>query len=424
MFAQGFIEMGFERLYVVHPSEPEVLGIKAYPNVGEVPDEVDVAVVVSPLGTVTDVVRECTEKGVKGVVIFTSGFGEIGGDGRELEREIVSIARRGGTRIIGPNCMGIYCPASRSTIFSGLPKESGPVGMVSHSGSLSIMLTMAAADYGIRFSKVVSCGNDCDLNAVDFLEYLGHDPQTRIIVAYLEAIKDGKRFCGLAREISKEKPIIVWKGGTTERGARAAASHTGAIAVSHRVWGAAVAQGGIISANSAEELLDILQAFYYLALPEGRRVAIVSGPGGPAVGTSDACIDAGLELAELSPGTRSRIAENIPSVGTSIDNPIDLGMGSGFFPQWYTQSIGALGEDDGVDMLLIIGGSWDPRFGDMILDAVKQAGKPAALTTMPGRGMGPDQGLPTNGLALYPDGRRAAMALGRLADYARFRELD
>jgi len=415
-FLDGFIQLGFEKLYVVHPTEKEVMGIKAYTGVMEISDEVDLAVVVSPLETVRQVVEECTEKGVKGVVIFTAGFGEKGDEGRRLEQEMVGIARRGDTRIIGPNCMGIYCPSSGLSNFPGVPKESGPVGMISHSGSISNMLTMAAVGQKIRFSKVVSCGNECDLNAVDFLEYLGQDPETRIIIAYLETIKGGRRFCQLAREISKEKPIIVWKGGTTERGARAAASHTGALAGSNQIWRAVFAQTGIISAHSAEEMLDYLQAFYYLALPKGKRVAIVSGPGGPAVATSDACVESGLELGELSDNTKKRIAELIPPVGTSIDNPIDLGMGSAFNPQWYIESIRALGEDREVDMLLIIGGSWLPNFGDMVLEAVKRVNKPAAFVSM---GLLPI--VSTEGIAIYPDGRRAAMALGKLVEYRRFR---
>jgi acyl-CoA synthetase (NDP forming) len=283
------------------------------------------------------------------------------------------------------------------------------------------MLTMAALAQRIRFSKVVSCGNECDLNAVDFLEYLGQDPETRIIIAYLEAIKDGRRFYQLAREISKEKPIIVLKGGTTERGARAAASHTGALAGSNRIWRAVFAQTGIISAHSAEEMLDYLQAFYYLPLPEGRRVGIVSGPGGPAVTASDACIESGLELAELSQHTKRRIAELIPPVGTSIDNPIDLGMGAAFSPQSYVESIRALGEDKGVDILLIIGASWHPKFIEMMLEAVREVDKPAAFATMPSLSMETEQSLPTRGLAIYPDGRRAAMSLGKLVEYRRFR---
>jgi len=418
-FLDGFVQMGFERLYVVHPGEKEVLGVNVYPRVKDIPGEVDLAVLVSPVDTVPGIVGECAEKGVKGLVIFTAGFGEKGDEGRKLEREIVDIAHRGHTRIIGPNCQGIYCPASRVTHFTGLSRESGTVAMISHSGSLSAVLPMTAMAQGIRFSKVVSSGNECDLNAVDFLEYFGQDPETKMIIAYLEGVKDGRRFCQLARSISKEKPIIVWKGGSTDRGARAAASHTGALSGSNQVWRALFTQTGIISAQSAEELLDYLQAFYYLPVPEGKRVAIVSGPGGPAVAASDACIEAGLELAELTEHTRRKIAEVIPPVGTSTDNPIDLGMGSGFAPQWYLDSIKALGEDKGVDLLLIIGGSWLPDFGDKVAEAVKGVNKPAAFI-----GMGLMPIAPAKGMAVYPDGRRAAMALGRLVEHTRYRASD
>lgn len=419
LFLEGFVQMGFEKLYVVHPREKEVLGVKVYPRVMDIPGEVDLAMVVSPLDTVPGIVKECAEKGVRGAVIFTAGFGERGDEGRKLEREIVDIAHYGHTRIIGPNCQGIYCPASRVTHFTGLSRESGTVAMISHSGSLSAMLPMSAIAQGIRFSKVVSCGNECDLNAVDFLEYFGQDTETKIIIAYLEGVKDGTRFCQLARSISKEKPIIVWKGGTTERGARAAASHTGALAGSSEVWRAAFAQTGIIGAQSAEEMLDYLQAFYYLPLPRGERVAIVSGPGGPAVATSDACIEAGLELSQISEYTKRRIAEAIPPVGTSTDNPIDLGMSSAFSPQLYADSIKALGGDEEVDMLLIIGGSWLPNFGDTLFEGVKGVNKPAAYV-----GMGLMPVVSAKGIAVYPDGRRAAMALGKLVEYTRFRASD
>jgi acetyltransferase len=420
-FVVGLVQMGFEKLYVVHPTEGEVLGIKSYRRVEEIPGKVDMAVVVSPSDTVPQIIRGCSYKGVKGVVIFTAGFAEKGSHGRVLEQEILDIARRGNTRIIGPNCMGIYCPASRLATYPGLPKENGSVGMISHSGSLSVMTIMAAMVYGIRFSKVVSSGNECDLNASDFLEYLGRDPETRIIIAYLETVREGRRFFHLAREISREKPIIIWKSGITDQGARAASSHTGALAVPVDIWRAAMTQAGIINAHSAEEMLDYLQAFYYLPIPSGRRVAIISGPGGPAVATTDACIVAGLELPEFSLATKKRLSKVLPSVGTNIDNPIDLGMGSDLFPEWYSESIKALGKDDMVDMVLIISGSGDPRSDEMVKEAIRGVGKPVVFVAMPGHGSRPEQCPSGNGIAVYPDGNRAAMALGGLVSYANFK---
>lgn len=423
-FLEGFIQLGFENLYVVHPSEQEVQRVKAYTTVRELSGEVDLAVVFSPRETVPQIVRECALKGIKGVVICTSGFGEKDMEGRRLEQEVVEIARRNGTRLIGPNCVGIYCPSSRLANFGFLPKESGPVGMFSQSGSLSIMFIIAAAAQGIRFSKVVSCGNECDLNAADFLAYLGQDPETSIILTYLEGVKEGRRFCQLAREISEEKPIIVWKGGATEVGARAAASHTGALSGSAAVWRAVFKQTGMIKVDSEEEMLDYLQAFYFLPLPRGNRVAIASGMGGLGVATADACIESGLELAQLSAHTRKRLEDIVPTVGTCTDNPVDLGMASIFNPQLYIDTIEALGKDDQVDMLLITSGSWKSDYMERVLAVVGEVEKPIVFITTPALKTVMEEPLPTKGIAFYPDGRRAVMALSNMVAYQRFRSGD
>jgi acetyltransferase len=276
----------------VHPGEQEVIGVKAYATARDIPGDVDLAVVFSPRETVPKVVRDCSMKGIKGVVICTSGFGEKDSEGIKLEQEIVAISRRNGTRLIGPNCVGIYCPSSNLVNFAGvMPKESGPVGMFSHSGSLSVMFPVAAATQGIYFSKAVSCGNVCDLNESDLLEYFGQDPETDIIIAYMEGVVEGRRFYRLARQVSKIKPILLWKGGTSDVGSRAASSHTGALTGSAMVWEAVFKQTGMIKVDSADEMLDYLQAFYFLPLPRSNRVAIVSGMGGMGVAIADACIE-------------------------------------------------------------------------------------------------------------------------------------
>jgi acyl-CoA synthetase (NDP forming) len=426
MFTISLLRTGFKEIYPVHPREQEIHGLKVYPSIKEIPAEVDLAIVTTPPEAVAGVIRECTEKGVQGVVIYTAGFGERGEEGKKFEQEIVEIARKGGTRLIGPNCMGIYCPASKLTnmpMAINLPgiTQGGSVGMISHSGSLSGLTPMMAMTKGIRFSKVISCGNECDLNAVELLEYLGEDPETEIITAYLEGVKDGGRFYELARSISRRKPIIVWKGGITEWGAKAAASHTGALAGSKEIWRALFAQAGIIPVNSAEELIDCLLAFYYLPLPKGRRIAIVSGPGGPAVATSDACVEFGLELALLSDQTQQRIGEVIAPVGTSTNNPVDLGLASVFAPHWYEVSVEALMDDEGVDMVIVIGGG-DRRISKMMTRTAKEREKPLVMvmSVPPEMMAGEYKFLLDRGIPAYSDGRRAAMALGRLAGYAGF----
>lgn len=420
----GFVQQGFDKdkLCAVHPSEKEVAGLKAYPTVGDIPFDVDLALVYSPRESGPRVIEDCARKGIKGVVVCSSGFGENGAEGVNLQQEIVDIAGKSGTRLIGPNCVGIFCPSSSVTNFAGvMPKESGSVGMFSHSGSLSVMFPVAASAMGIHFSKAISCGNECDLNAVDFLEYFGQDPETKIIIAYMEGVKDGRRFFELARDISKRKPIIIWKGGTSGVGKRAAASHTGALAGDPEVWDAVFKQAGIVGVDSAEEMLDCLQAFYFLPLPKGNRVAVISGMGGMGVAIADACTEFGLEMATLSESSGERLAEFIPKIGTSSDNPVDLGMSSTFNSQLFIDTLGVLGRDDRVDMIIMTTGSWLPDYVNKVLEVTRTLSKPVMMITTPALKLFMEQPKPAKGIAIYDDGRRAALVLSRMAQYQRYR---
>ena len=428
LFVTGLLNMGFRTIYPVNPRDREILGLTSYTSVKDIPHPVDLAIVTTPPEAVLPAVTECSEKGVKGIVIYTAGFGETGDEGKRQERELVRIARPRGTRIIGPNCIGIYCPSSLVVSFPmallhGITSESGKVGAFSHSGSLIDMVTWLATMKGIRFSKAVSCGNECDLNAVDFLEYLGQDPETEIVAAYLEGIKDGRRFLELARHISGHKPMIVWKGGMTERGARAAASHTGAMAGSKPVWETLFCQAGITSVGSLEEFMDCLSAFYYLALPQGRGVAIVSGPGGPAVTTSDACESLGLRVADLSQETTSRLSSLLAPTGTSTYNPIDLGPVSLFSPQLYGESVKILGRDENIHALLIIAPP-HRACSEVLLEAIASIDKPVAVALVASPELQPEEFnfLSQRGIVVYPDPKRAAVALSRLVRYREFRE--
>lgn len=421
-FLKGFVDVGFENLYPVHPRESKIMGLKVYPSVKQIPGEVDLAILTSSARTIPKIVAECAEKGVTGVVVYSAGFGEMGEEGKRLEEEIVRIARKGGTRIIGPNCVGISSLRFKIALPHSFSLGSGSVAMISHSGSLTTMSRTAAA-MGIRYGKVVSCGNECDLNMVDFLEYFGEDPETKIITIYLEGVKDGRKFYELAGRISQTKPIIIWKGGMTDFGAGAAASHTGALAGSSQVWEAVFKQTGVISVKSAEEMLDCVLAFDRLPLPKGRRVVVVSGMGGPSVGTADACIEFGLEVAEISEQSWRRIARLIPSIGTSIKNPIDLGMGVLLNPSFYGEAVKILARDGNVDMLLVIGHA-APGYSKVMIEATRGLKKALVLTTGGVSAIGTtpedDEALLASGLPLYPDARRAAIALAKLANYADF----
>jgi acetyl-CoA synthetase (ADP-forming) len=422
LFMERLIETGFQKLYPVNPREAGILGVKAYPSLIDIPGPVDLALILTPPASVIASVKECVAKGVRGIIITTAGFGEGGEKGKELEREMARIARDGGARIVGPNCVGIYCPSSRLPFPRGPAMESGSVGIVSQSGSFADHLSLIATLNGVKFSKAISCGNECDLNTLDFLEYLGEDSETQIIISYFEGIKNGRRFYQLAREISKKKPIIAWKSGTTEAGARAAASHTGALAGSRPIWEGVFRQVGIISVNSLEEVLDCLYAFYFQRMPRGKKVAIITGPGGPAVGTTDACMDLGLQVPQFSENTRNELYKVIPPVGTSVGNPVDLSIASAAAPKVYGDVIRILDRDENVDMLLAIGNGGG-EFDNTIIEAMKESKKPLLVTLiMPMELVLQDfKLLQTNSIPVYTDPRRAANALAKLANYAEFR---
>jgi acetyltransferase len=265
---------------------------------------------------------------------------------------------------------------------------------------------------------MVSTGNECDLTAIDFLEYLGQDPDTGMIVSYLEGVRDGADFLRVANAISRHKPILAWKAGTTGRGSRAAASHTGSLAGDRGIWETVFRQAGIISVHSQEELIDYLIAFYHLPPPRGRGVAIVSGPGGIAVATTDTCIDLGLEITDLSPETRCKLANIIPPVGSSVDNPVDLGPAVLLSPDITANAARILACDPGVHMLLIIG-SVRPGFRESIAKLKQEVDKPlvVALNSLPEQTPEEYNFLAQQGIPVYADAARAARTLSTLARY-------
>ncbi len=424
MFLQGLIRIGFREIYPVHPRETELLGLKAYQSIKDIPHDVDIAILMTPPDSTLQVVQDCAEKEMKGIIVFTAGFGEKGIEGKRIEQEICRVARSRGIRVIGPNSIGIYCPTSKLLTFPqglmhGITTEGGPVGSFSHSGSFVDYLTHILTKKGIRFSKVISCGNECDLNAVDFLEYFGQDKETEIVISYLEGIQDGRRFFQLSREISKEKPIIIWKGGATELGAKAAMSHTGALAGAKYVWEAMFEQAGIISVRSFEEIVDCLSCLYRLPLPRGKRIAVVAGMGGTNVGTTDNCIELGLEMARLSSATLERLARLLPPVGTSVGNPTDIGVATLVAPNLYGETLKILDEDESVDMLLAISDPGRPCT-QSIVEAARKIKKPLAVTlfALPEFAAEEYAFLAQNNIATFGDAKRAVAALAKISRYA------
>ncbi|MHA1378902.1 MAG: acetate--CoA ligase family protein [Candidatus Helarchaeota archaeon] len=380
LLLQGFIDLKFNgNLYPINPNSEEIMGLKAYKNIKDIDGEVDLAIISLHPKKVLLVVKECIEKRVKGIVIFSSGFREKSSEGKELENQLLDLIKNTNTRIIGPNCMGIYSPSTKLSFFPGLSDISGPVGFLSQSGSIANILTYLGILNGIGFSRIVSYGNGLDLNFNDFLEYLGEDPETKIICGYVEGMEDGQRLITLAKRISQKKPIIIWKVGETKSGAMAAKSHTGSLCGSKEIWEGIYKQTGIIKVDNFQDLLGNILAFINPYLPKGNKVAIISGPGGPAVSTADACEKAGLELAELSEDTKKQISEILPEFGTSVKNPIDLSLQIAFDQNLNDKAVGIVGKDQNVDLIVLFIGTLQKNIVRGLARAQSKIRKPIAV---------------------------------------------
>ena len=324
-FLEGLLEIGFDRpLYLVNPKGGEIKGHKIYASLRDVPGNIDYVIGLVNAYVAPRLVEECAEKGVRAIHFCTAGFSETGEEERvKLELELAETARKKGIRIIGPNCMGIYCPQSRLSFSPAFPKESGPVGVISQSGGNSIYSVRQAALRGVRFSKVISYGNACDINENDLLEYLADDVDTKIIALYIEGIKDGKRFRRAMEQATKEKTVVLLKGGATEGGARAAAGHTAALSGSRTTWDALCRQLGIISVSSIEEMIDVLVTLLFLPLPKGRNTVLFGAGGGASVLIADEFERRGLRVPSLPPEVIAQIREFTPIAGNILRNPVD-----------------------------------------------------------------------------------------------------
>ncbi len=310
--------------YAVNPNEAEVLGIKTYKSILDIPGPVELAIIVVPAAVVPQVFRQCAEKKVKTAVIISAGFAEVDVNGASLQAEIKSIAQEGGIRFTGPNCNGhadFYTHVASVGFADRIP--AGPMALLSQSGTLGLSIMQMAAGRGIGLSKFVSTGNEADLRLEDFLEYLSHDDNTRLIAIYIEGLREGRRFFNLAREITKQKPIIVVKSGTTGASAKAARSHTGALAGSDAIYTAAFKQAGVIRTEDEEELCDTALALCRLPLPKGNRVGILTIGGGFGVVTAEDCEKEGLEITSLEPQTLKKMSTILPSRWVP-GNPVDL----------------------------------------------------------------------------------------------------
>lgn len=321
---KNLLHYGYKgKVYPINPKADEVLGLRAYPSVLDVPGEIEMAVVVVPAPLVARVLEECGQKGVQGVVIITAGFREVGGQGLKEEKRLAEIASRYGMRIIGPNCLGLIdtLSALNATFSPSMPRR-GDIAIMSQSGALLVAILDWAVAQEVGFSRVVSLGNKADVDEVDILEAWGEDPHSKVIAAYLEGVEDGKRFMEVARRVTPKMPVVVIKAGTTEAGARAVSSHTGSLAGSEKAYDAALRQSGIVRAHSMEDLFDYAFAFSKQPLIKGNRIAVVTNGGGAGIMASDEVERVGLKMASLSVETIERLRERLPPEA-NIYNPVD-----------------------------------------------------------------------------------------------------
>ncbi|MFA5158971.1 MAG: CoA-binding protein, partial [Candidatus Omnitrophota bacterium] len=328
---KNLMDGGFKgKIFPVNPKAEEILGVKCVSNAADLPESVDLAIFIIPGASVPAELEACAKKGARAAIVISAGFREIGGAGVKLEKEIKRIADQYGIAMLGPNCLGLINndpKVSMNASFSGHIPKNGKIAFVSQSGALATALMDYACGENIGMSKIISLGNKVDMTELEVLQYLKDDPNTEVIIMYLEDIVKGHEFIEIAREITgdiaKTKPILVIKSGRTAQGAKAASSHTGSLMGSDEVYDAVFTQSGVMRMDSSQEMIDLAIVFANQPLMKGSRVAIVTNAGGPGIMATDACVKFGLQMAEMSPATVAELKEKLPPT-SNFSNPVDV----------------------------------------------------------------------------------------------------
>ena len=434
-YFSGLVEMGvLKKLHPVNLTGEAVLGFKGYTSVKDIPGPLDYVICAIPARFVPEMMEDCVAKGVKFVHMFTAGMSETGEkEDAQLEAEIMRIARNGGIRVLGPNCMGVYSPAAGLTYYPGFTRESGNVAFVSQSGGLVERMIRIGMVRGIHFSQIASYGNAVDLNESDLVEYFAEDNESHVIGMYLEGVRDGRRLVQVLREAARNKPVVIMKGGRTEAGERAAASHTGSLTGIDEVWSAICQQSNLWRVYSLNELLDVMMTLLFFQKPRGFNVALIGEGGGTSVLASDDLVSAGLSLPPLPDNIRKKLDKFIPRAGTSSLNPVDsLSLFQSLDNLYDVITIVAGCElldfiivHIAIDLPPFISSSEQlSKVISTIITAGKHCGKPVALVllaegapqrweeTLPLRQQCLDAGIP-----VYNDIASAAQAIGKFIHY-------
>ncbi|MFC1952369.1 acetate--CoA ligase family protein [Chloroflexota bacterium] len=435
------LEFGYQgKIYPINPNATNLVGLTAYPSVKDIPDSVDYAIVAVPRHIVPQAVADCVSKGVKAVHVYTAGFAETGDEeGKRLQAEIERTISGSNTRLIGPNCLGVYCPASGLTFYEGFSKEPGPIAFISQTGVGGRRLIGLANGKGLRFSKMVSYGNGIDLNVTDFLEYVMADTESKYILLYVEGLKDGRRFFELVRECAAVKPVVLLKAGLSESGAGAVASHTASLAGSREVWQTFFRQTGVIAVETLEEAAEQLVAVANIPSITGRNVGLVGRGGGIGCIAADMCEREGLKVPAFTTETKSQLAEITPaSAGSSVRNPVEIGMGRWGLQESYAKGLQIVAADPQIDMILTFLnpedyikfgiGNWVDDISQQLIETAQTLPKPLAVAFLAGHDVDVFKGTweiqrrcQKAGVACFPTLDVAIKALSKLTDYYEFK---
>ncbi|MFH2106869.1 MAG: CoA-binding protein [Candidatus Micrarchaeota archaeon] len=424
---KNLVEGHYEgKIYAVNPKYTEVLGKPCYPTLMDIPGPVDSIIVVTPAATVPGIMQDAAKKKVKGAVVLSSGFGEVGAF--ELEKQFVDIAVKNDIAVIGANCLGTLDPYTKiDSIFLPMYKlqrpDPGDIAFITQSGGVGTCVIDIAAHFGVGISKFISFGNGSVLNESDLLEYLEHDPQTKSIILYMEGVKDGRKLLETMKQVNRKKPIIVLKAGRFEKSQAAAKSHTGNIAGNYLAYHAAFRQSKVIEADNIDDLFDFVKIFGQ-TLPKGNRIGVVTNGGGLGVLTADEIEMEHIELAKLSQPTIETIKKILPSYG-NVGNPLDLTADSNV--ESYQTVIEAMMQDDGIDALAIIILFQTPTMDERILNVLVKASddkrKPMCVIAVGGEYTDRFRRvLDNNNVPTYGSPNSAVKALKKLIDYAKYRE--
>lgn len=416
------VESGFTGpVYPVNPTADSVNSVPAFPSIRALPAVPDLAVIIVPKDLVIGVVRECVETGVKGLVVISAGFREVGGEGVQLERELLTLVRDNGLRMVGPNCMGVMntSPAvSMNATFAPVMPPNGRIAFMSQSGAMGMTILDYAMEYGIGISQFVSMGNKADVSGNDLIEYWQDDDEVGVILMYIEGFGNPRHFTTLARRVTRRKPVLAVKAGRSEAGAKAASSHTGALAQVDIATDALFAQCGVLRADTVESLFDAAIAFSKAPLPQGPRVAILTNAGGPGIIIADACEGFGLDVAPLSEETQNKLRDHLPAEA-SVANPVD--MIASATPEQVELAMRIIAADPGIDSVIasyVPLGLEAPVIAAAIRRGAEGCGKPVLAVLMSKRGL--PQGmaeLQDSPIPAYRFPESAARALGEMWRY-------